>query len=156
MTNKEAKGNLMYALKWNDMPEKEALKIAIKALDNDDVLDKIRAEIEQIDVWALPKDERTAERVKMMVLEIVDKHISGKDGYMTREEAKQILSEIESQCCDASSIFNTLDWKQRIEALDMAIQALEQMNRIKAILDMWQSDKHTYYALDEIAKVVNK
>ena len=75
---------------------------------------------------------------------------------MTEVEALQILSEIESQCCDASSIFNTLDWEQRIEALNMAIHALEQMNRIKAILDMWQSDKHTYYALDEIAKVVSE
>ena len=47
MTNQEAKGNLMYALTWNDMPEKEALKIAIKLFDNEDVLDKIRAEIEE-------------------------------------------------------------------------------------------------------------
>lgn len=45
---------------------------------------------------------------------------------MTIQEAKTILSEIQLQCCDASSIFETLDWERRVEALEMAIQALEQ------------------------------
>lgn len=33
MTNIEAKGNLTYAIMWNDMPTKEALNMAIKALE---------------------------------------------------------------------------------------------------------------------------
>jgi hypothetical protein len=54
MTSKEAKGNLMYALKWNDMPEKEALKTVIKALDNEGVLDEIRTEItEEIEAFRM-------------------------------------------------------------------------------------------------------
>ena len=32
MTREEAKGNLIHAFRWNDMPNKEALKMAIKAL----------------------------------------------------------------------------------------------------------------------------
>ena len=32
MTREEAKGNLIHAIRWNDMPKKEALDIAIKAL----------------------------------------------------------------------------------------------------------------------------
>ena len=71
MTDKEAKGNLMYALKWNDMPEKEALKIAIKKLDNEDVLDKIRAEID-----AIYKEDMECDGCSDMgmVLDIIDRH----------------------------------------------------------------------------------
>ena len=47
MTNEESIGNLKHAIRWNDMPEKEALDMAIKALEAKDTLDKIRAEIEQ-------------------------------------------------------------------------------------------------------------
>lgn len=32
MTKEEAIGNLRYAIRWNDMPKKEALEMAIKAL----------------------------------------------------------------------------------------------------------------------------
>ena len=32
MTREEAKGNLIHAFRWNDMPKKEALEMAIKAL----------------------------------------------------------------------------------------------------------------------------
>ena len=32
MTREEAKGNLIHAIRWNDMPKKEALEMAIKAL----------------------------------------------------------------------------------------------------------------------------
>ena len=45
---------------------------------------------------------------------------------MTEQETIKILSEIDEQCCDADSIFNTLDWQRRSEALCMAIKALEQ------------------------------
>lgn len=75
MTNKEAKGNLMYALKWNDMPEKEALKIAIKALDNEDVFDKIRAEIEKISIAPFA----TAYTAKHEALEIIDRYREGEN-----------------------------------------------------------------------------
>ena len=33
MTSEEAKGNLRHAIRWNDMPKKEALDVAIKALE---------------------------------------------------------------------------------------------------------------------------
>lgn len=33
MTSEEAKGNIIHAIRWNDMPKKEALDIAIKALE---------------------------------------------------------------------------------------------------------------------------
>lgn len=33
MTREEAIGNLKHAIRWNDMPEKEALEMAIKALE---------------------------------------------------------------------------------------------------------------------------
>ena len=71
MTNKEAKGNLMYALKWNDMPEKEALKIAIKALDNENVLNKIRAEIQE----ELKQDNHSFYRAALEdIVKIIDRY----------------------------------------------------------------------------------
>lgn len=33
MTREEAKGNLIHAIRWNDMPKKEALDMAIEAID---------------------------------------------------------------------------------------------------------------------------
>ena len=33
MTREAAKGNLIHAIRWNDMPKKEALEMAIKALE---------------------------------------------------------------------------------------------------------------------------
>lgn len=35
MTKEEAIGNLRYAIRWNDMPKKEALEMAIKALEQE-------------------------------------------------------------------------------------------------------------------------
>ena len=35
MTSEEAIGNLKYAIRWNDMPKKEALEMAIKALEQE-------------------------------------------------------------------------------------------------------------------------
>ncbi len=35
MTREEAKGNLIHAIRWNDMPNKEALNMAIKALEQE-------------------------------------------------------------------------------------------------------------------------
>lgn len=42
-----------------------------------DVLDKVRAEIEQINPWDFPRDERTAEHIKNMVLDIIDSYRKG-------------------------------------------------------------------------------
>lgn len=67
---------------------------------------------------------------------------------MTREESKAILSEIESQCCDANSIFNTLDWEQRIKALDMAIQALEQTKWIPVSEGLPETDDDVLITAD--------
>ena len=49
-----------------------------------------------------------------------------------------------------------LPQEQQQTALERGIKALEQINHIKAILDMWNSDKHTYYVLQEIIKVVEE
>lgn len=35
MTREEAKGNLIHAIRWNDIPNKEALNMAIKALEQE-------------------------------------------------------------------------------------------------------------------------
>ena len=47
-------------------------------------------------------------------------------------------------------------YDQMENAVEDGIKALEQIDHIKAILDMWNSDKHTYYALEEIIKVVEE
>ena len=49
---------------------------------------------------------------------------------MSREEAIKILSELHVQCCDADSIFNTLDSASRCMAIDMAIDALSDVHDI--------------------------
>ena len=41
MTNEEAVGNLTHAIRWNDMPKKEALDMAIKALEQQPCEDAI-------------------------------------------------------------------------------------------------------------------
>ena len=46
MTKEEAKGNLIHALRWNDIPKKEALEMAIKALEQnlcDDAISRAQA-----------------------------------------------------------------------------------------------------------------
>ena len=49
-----------------------------------------------------------------------------------------------------------LTMEQQQTALVQGIKALEQIEHIKAILDMWNSDKHTYYVLEEIRKAVGE
>ena len=41
MTNEEAIGNLTHAIRWNDMPKKEALDMAMKALEQQPCEDAI-------------------------------------------------------------------------------------------------------------------
>lgn len=41
MTREEAKGNLIHAFRWNDIPKKEALNMAIKALEQEPCEDAI-------------------------------------------------------------------------------------------------------------------
>ena len=41
MTNEEARGNLIHAIRWNDMPRKETLDVAIEAIDKCDKIEKI-------------------------------------------------------------------------------------------------------------------
>ena len=48
MTREQAIGNLRYAIRWNDMPKKEALDMAIEALEQEPILDKIIAEIREL------------------------------------------------------------------------------------------------------------
>ena len=43
-----------------------------------------------------------------------------------------------------------------ITALEMAIRDVQKMRFITEILDAWKSDKHTYYVLEEIRKVVEE
>lgn len=69
MTREEAKWNLIHALRWNDMPKKEALDMAIKALERESILDKIRAEVMNL------TDGETPERIwNVDVLQIIDKY----------------------------------------------------------------------------------
>ena len=68
------------------MPSKEpilqAYKMAIKALEQEDAIEKIRAEVESINPWALryaPSEDKDARpqivaHVKNHVLEIIDKY----------------------------------------------------------------------------------
>lgn len=42
MTIKEAKRNLIHAIRWNDMPKKEALDVAIKVLEQIESLNRVR------------------------------------------------------------------------------------------------------------------
>lgn len=44
MTREEAKGNLIHAIRWNDMPNKEALNMAIKALEQQSCEDCVSRE----------------------------------------------------------------------------------------------------------------
>ncbi len=44
MTREEARGNLIHAIRWNDMPKKEALEIAIKALEQQTCEDAVSRE----------------------------------------------------------------------------------------------------------------
>ena len=44
MTKDEAKGNLIHAIRWNDMPQKEALEMAIEALEQEPCEDCISRE----------------------------------------------------------------------------------------------------------------
>lgn len=61
MTREEAKGNLIHAFRWNDMPEKEALEMAIKALEQEPCEDCISRQAVNILVDELARaisDER--------------------------------------------------------------------------------------------------
>ena len=49
MTREQAKGNLIHAIRWNDMPKKEALEMAIQALEQELCDDAIsRQAVEEI------------------------------------------------------------------------------------------------------------
>lgn len=49
----------------------------IESMESEDVLDKIRAEIDQIKPYDLPSCDRTAEKMISRVLEIIDKYREG-------------------------------------------------------------------------------
>lgn len=78
MTREEAKGNLRHAIRWNDIPKKEALDMAIKALEQEPILDKIRAEIEHVKdnpLFGMVSNDTMLE----VVLEIIDKYKAGSE-----------------------------------------------------------------------------
>ena len=76
MTREEAKGNLIHAIRWNDMPKKEALDVAIKALEQqscDDAInrkDTLKAMIEQLGIknedYLIPAEATLYKVVKNM------------------------------------------------------------------------------------------
>lgn len=76
MTREEAKGNLAHAIRWNDMPKKEALDVAIKALEQqscDDAInrkDTLKAMIEQLGIknedYLIPAEATLYKVVKNM------------------------------------------------------------------------------------------
>lgn len=68
---------------------------------------------------------------------------------MTRKEAIKLLKA-------GSSADNEVEAKAFCEAYDIAIKALKQIDHIQMLLDMWKSDKHTYYVLEEIIKAVEE
>ena len=79
MTREGAKGNLIHAIRWNDMPSKEALEMAIKVLEQEPMLDKIRAEINgmyRVILKDTPKDDWAVKWNDCLdeVLEIIDKY----------------------------------------------------------------------------------
>ena len=47
---------------------------SMKSMESEDVLDKIRAEIDQIKPYDLPSCDRTAEKMISRVLDIIDKY----------------------------------------------------------------------------------
>lgn len=51
MTREEAKGNLIHAIRWNDIPKKEALEIAIQALKQEPCEDAVSREA-VLDIFA--------------------------------------------------------------------------------------------------------
>lgn len=76
MTREEAKRNLIHAIRWNDMPKKEALDVAIKALEQqscDDAInreDTLKAMIEQLGIrnedYLIPAEATLYKVVKNM------------------------------------------------------------------------------------------
>ena len=52
MTREEAIGNLIYAIRWNDMPKKEALNMAIKALEQEPCEDSISRKVVRDTIFA--------------------------------------------------------------------------------------------------------
>ena len=82
MTNEEAKRNLRYALEWKDKADPEALKIAIKALEQPspaEVLAAVREEIKAESYRCfdnIDDDEYAYKAVDLEdVLGIIDKHM---------------------------------------------------------------------------------
>lgn len=87
MTREEAIGNLKHAIRWNDMPKKEALEMAIKALEQTSALDKARGEIAAYgSIWveySIPGHtdhdiekivENVLKQAKEQVLAVIDKY----------------------------------------------------------------------------------
>lgn len=72
MTREEAKGNLIHAIRWKDMPSKEALEMAIKALEQEPVLDKIRDEILD-NAFLVVNPKNTYEFISAIDLDDIDK-----------------------------------------------------------------------------------
>lgn len=52
---------------------------------------------------------------------------------MTENEAIKLMNDIHSQCCDTANILCTPDADKRCEAAEMAIKALEEVQRYRAI-----------------------
>ena len=55
MTREGAKGNLIHAIRWNDMPKKEALDMAIQALEQEPCEDAISRQMLKAKMFDLPK-----------------------------------------------------------------------------------------------------
>lgn len=52
MTREEAKGNLIHAIRWNDMPKKEALEMAIKTLEQEPCEDAVNRQAVRDTIYA--------------------------------------------------------------------------------------------------------
>ena len=83
MTREEAKGYLTNLKHWKFVPDNladEALDMAIKALEQEPILDKIRAEIADIYCSQYCENPYTAAAVRKMALDIIDKYKASPTG----------------------------------------------------------------------------
>lgn len=73
MTREAVIGNLIHAIRWNDMPKKEALDMAIQALEQEPCEDAIsrQAAIDIIESWLSCDDYNEAERHIMRAMQSV-------------------------------------------------------------------------------------
>lgn len=95
MTIDEAKGNLIHAIRWNDMPKKEAMEMAIKALEQTQwipVSEKLPKEREWIgtDTFGTTISDEVYVTFEMPNGERFTDHLSFQNGKLSRYKQSEI------------------------------------------------------------------